>query len=62
MDKHEFSSSEHLYEEITICLSNFTEAASFRDAAFQRAQSTLNLLHTLVVDSKLYEDEEESKE
>lgn len=54
-DKREFVSSEQVYEELQICLASFTDAISMRETITQKAQATLNLLFTLVIECKIFE-------
>ena len=55
LDKREFNSSEQLYEELQICLTRITDGISLRESISQKAQATLNLLFTLVIECAIFQ-------
>lgn len=55
LDRKEFIAYEHLWEEIQIVLTSYIIGLPLRDILHQKAQVTMNLLHTLVISYQIFE-------
>ncbi len=55
LDRKEFMSYEHLWQEIQLLLTSYIIGLPIRDILHQKAQVTMNLLHTLVIDYQIFE-------
>ena len=55
LDRKEFIAYEHLWEEVQMLLTSYIMGLPIRDNLHQKAQVTMNLLGTLVINYQIFE-------